>query len=448
MCIFAIEESRIYQLVNTMSLLKDVVVCKFAGCNQVFNDPRILPCGHRTCAAHIDAMTVKSNGTSSEDRKMIKCHFCEEIHKLPKSGKGFQVDSNIPLLTNMKYCNEHETAKKSFNEVTQLLDKLIKFDEEDYTIEFFEQVEADILLEKEANLQKLQAYYQELSDDVHERKVKCLHNLKANKTLLSELATIKKVLIGHENQLKKDKVDFILKTLDGDEAKWRAIQSECEAMLEKAKSLGKELCKQIVEDQMVEFMPSIRDNQIEVICGHLEASQIIDSTIIRNYTMESHLIKLCKLSGKQFKLLYRASPDGFSADDFHDKCDNQSSTLTIIKTTRGFVFGAYTAMAWDSISKHKSDPTAFIFSLTNPSKQPQFIPIKTATEAIYCCSSHGPIFGSYDICIQNNSNISDGNYSELGNSFDFKLQSPETPESFLAGSRKFKTVEVEVYKLI
>ena len=432
-------------------MFKDVVVCKFAGCNQVFNDARILPCGNRTCAAHIDAMTVKSNGTSSEDRKMIKCHFCEEIHKLPKSGKGFLVDSNIPLLINMKYCNEHETAKKSFNELTQLLDKLIKFNEEDYVIEYFEHVEADILLEREDNLQKLHTYYKDLVDDVHERKVKCLHNLKANKTLVSELAAIKTELIGHENQLKKDKVDFILKTLDGDEEKWRAIQSECGALLEKAKSLGKEPCKQIIRDQKVEFKPSTRGIQIEVICGHLEASPIIDSTIISDYTMASHLIKLCKLSDKQFKLLYRASRDGFGASAFHSKCDNQTKTLTVIKTTKGYIFGAYTAIAWDSISKHKSDPTAFIFSLTNPSNQPQLIPIKTTTaKAIYCFSSHGPVFGCFDICIQNNSNTSDGNYSELGYSFDFKLHSPETTESesFLAGSRDFKTTEVEVFKFI
>ena len=32
-----------------MSTFKDVVVCKFAGCNQVYNDARILPCGKRTC---------------------------------------------------------------------------------------------------------------------------------------------------------------------------------------------------------------------------------------------------------------------------------------------------------------------------------------------------------------------------------------------------------------
>ena len=60
-----------------MSMLKKIVVCKFAGCNQVHNDARILPCGNRTCAAHIDAMMLKNEDISAIDGKMIKCHFCD-----------------------------------------------------------------------------------------------------------------------------------------------------------------------------------------------------------------------------------------------------------------------------------------------------------------------------------------------------------------------------------
>ena len=102
-----------------MSCLKEVVVCKFAGCNQVYNDPRFLPCGNRTCAAHIDKMTVKNNDDINSDaRKMIKCHFCEDIHSLPKNGKGFPVDKNIPMLLNIKYSKEHYAAKEYFSEVT------------------------------------------------------------------------------------------------------------------------------------------------------------------------------------------------------------------------------------------------------------------------------------------------------------------------------------------
>ena len=40
--------------------------------------------------------------------------------------------------------------------------------------DYFERVEAKILLEQKANQQKLLAYYQKLVEDVHESKGKCI----------------------------------------------------------------------------------------------------------------------------------------------------------------------------------------------------------------------------------------------------------------------------------
>ena len=55
-----------------------------------------------------------------------------------------------------------------------------------------------------------------------------------------------------------------------------------------------------------------------------------------------NLLQLCSFDIKsEWKQLYRATRDGFSADDFHTKCDGQSNTLSVIRTTLGFVFGGY-----------------------------------------------------------------------------------------------------------
>ena len=175
----------------------------------------LLPCGNRTCAVHIEAMIVK-NEEINEDRNMIKCHFCEKIHRFPEDDEtGFPVDRNIPLLLNMKHCREHESAKKSFSVFSQLLDNLIKLDKEDYVIDYFGRVEADILLEQEINQKKLTTFYKSQLHQVHAQKVKCLQNLTTNKALERKLNEIKLALIEHENKLKKEKLDFTLKTLDG-----------------------------------------------------------------------------------------------------------------------------------------------------------------------------------------------------------------------------------------
>ena len=71
------------------------------------------------------------------------------------------------------------------------------------------------------------------------------------------------------------------------------------------------------------------------------ASVTLDSTIVNTDKMKSDLVELCKLSDKEFKLLYRASRDGFEAARFHAKCDNQPRTLTIITTSKGNICGGY-----------------------------------------------------------------------------------------------------------
>ena len=120
------------------------------------------------------------------------------------------------------------------------------FDSERYVIDYFVEVEAGILQEKEVNLQKLLDHYRDLVDDVHQRKVQCLQKLTTCTTLERELEAIKRKLAEHEDKLKREQLDFILKTLDGDEDTWKAIQSECDLMQEAVKSLEDELKKKIV----------------------------------------------------------------------------------------------------------------------------------------------------------------------------------------------------------
>lgn len=70
--------------------------------------------------------------------------------------------------------------------------------------------------------------------------------------------------------------------------------------------------------------------------------------------------------GKGLSLLYRGSMDGFSAENFHNKCDNKGKTLTVIKSDSGNVFGGYTDIPWDSPSsskKIKKNGNSFVFSL-------------------------------------------------------------------------------------
>jgi hypothetical protein len=60
------------------------------------------------------------------------------------------------------------------------------------------------------------------------------------------------------------------------------------------------------------------------------------------------------------------SENGFKASIFHEKCDNQGKTLTIVKSKSESIFGGYTDIAWTSEKKDLfENGNSFIFSIRN-----------------------------------------------------------------------------------
>ena len=175
----------------------------------------------------------------------------------------------------------------------------------------------------------------------------------------------------------------------------------------------------------------------------------------------SELLKLCEFnSNDKFKLLYRASRDGFHANKFHSKCDGHMNTLTIFKAREtSYVFGAFTLATWESFERGewKSDPNAFLFSLTNKDNEPCKMKIDAdkSEYAIYCRSRRGPSFGcsmlheGRDIYVADNADIEESS-SNLGYTYKHSKYLFGTCEakSFFAGSEKFQLSEIEVYQKV
>ena len=47
----------------------------------------------------------------------------------------------------------------------------------------------------------------------------------------------------------------------------------------------------------------------------------------------------------EWRLLFRASRDGFAASAFHSKCDNKGPTVTVVKSGAN-IFGGFTEKPW------------------------------------------------------------------------------------------------------
>ena len=96
----------------------------------------------------------------------------------------------------------------------------------------------------------------------------------------------------------------------------------------------------------------------------------------------------------RFKKIYDASIDGWKANDFHRCCDKQGWTLTIVETTKDFIFGGFTTAEWESSDSCKYSPQSFLFSVNEGRKYPL---IEGRDHAICCYRDWCATFGDLEI---------------------------------------------------
>jgi hypothetical protein len=155
------------------------------------------------------------------------------------------------------------------------------------------------------------------------------------------------------------------------------------------------------------------------------------------------------LPNAKFQLLYKATLNGFAAADFHKLCDNKGPTLTVIRSTNGYLFGGFTPLNWDSTTNtSKNHAEGFIFTLTNPHNIPptKYPRNPQNTCAIYCDASYGPTFGG-DICVATNSNQGSVSYTNFTGVHGYTDTTGKGQNTF-AGAGIFTTNEIEVFSVL
>ncbi len=205
-----------------------------------------------------------------------------------------------------------------------------------------------------------------------------------------------------------------------------------------------------------QFIPSKFKFSKELFGKLVENSQQtlswLDSSLILNEDERLSLSQMVKVSDGN--LLYRASRDGFTASEFHTKCDGKANTVTIIKKNSNYVFGGYTTAKWGANNNSWIlDSSAFLFSLRrNGTSNNHKLQIIRAEYAIYGGLGYGPLFGGgNDIRIVNRSDIHGGSFSDLGHSYQCPTgytYGNKNTKCFLAGTDNgWLTTEIEVYQL-
>ncbi|CAG8474068.1 2314_t:CDS:2 [Acaulospora morrowiae] len=175
-----------------------------------------------------------------------------------------------------------------------------------------------------------------------------------------------------------------------------------------------------------DILPDGLDDEITRYFSDPNFKPSIDILPLRKYLLESNIID-AKDAGLiaswidrqempyhfrdlpfKFKLIYRASRDGFKFENFHKNCDNRGPTLVVIKVYKsGEIVGGFNPLEWGYEMEYKSFSRinskykisdSFIFSLTNR-ETPILSRVSSKELAILCCEGKGPCFGLYDLLI-------------------------------------------------
>ena len=317
---------------------------------------------------------------------------------------------------------KYELTLENFYSLNRIFRQYLSI-EEIYSLFFQNYNESDIVIKKDDKLKKL-----EISYSIYE------FNGKKNEITFSL-------------NIIKSKFENVIMDLFGKMSKINSLQKE----VEEQKKIIQELKEKLNEKEKVE---NILTNEIDILKksnGYFynfnleeynEFKNKIDSKIIRYDELciinEGIKTKLNKKI-KNYRLLFRASNDGFQASKFHSKCDGQNYTLTFVITTLGRRFGGFTDQAWDSSSGNKGGSNGFIFSLDNK----EIYYSKNSSYNIYCGNGYGPTFGGgFDFYLCDNCNNSNSSYNNSDHSYNTYGK-----KNAVAGNYNFYVKDYEVYKI-
>jgi hypothetical protein len=435
--------------------LKEHLTCKI--CHKYFLNPVFLPCCNNICEEHVIKKTEDINSQS------FNCDICQQNHQVPES--GYSINRVLIDIMNIKlHFNETtKTASKQIDDLDSLNKEidLITKDPHDFIYSYFAKEKNKIDLKRETLMSKISDISDEMIDQIKtmETDSKLILNEKQDITEFTKFdcKTLTEKVFAWKEEIRNPKLDESRLKEIIEESSNLQQENEIRTFQAKNKLLNKKGFYFIPnkEEFKNEFFGELIINDFSITHQreNSDSSPIKFDSNILNFNHSTELIRLCEFQDKkELKLLYRASRDGFSASQFHSKCDYIPKTLTIIKVKdQPHIFGGYTEATWEDLG-YGEDPNAFIFSLVNNDNKPIKIKInKNNQKAIYCDSYFGPTFGGgHDFYISSDSNTKTSSCSYLGHTYqhpNYRFGSNEA-QSFLAGSYNFSSSEIEVFQVL
>ena len=273
---------------------------------------------------------------------------------------------------------------------------------------------------------------------------------------LEELCKINKIFLNFENN--KDLVDWIINSLNEKNSIIKFIDDNCIIKMKnpisnkefeiKLIKTEKDLISRFnvlesfIIDQNKKFI-SIEERlkKIEALIPEYnnlklkEQNNYFNESDILNKKEKELLINFLPKKPNKIELLLNSNIDGNSTKTILSKCKGKYPTLSIIRTSKGYMFGGYTEQDWKQGGSE--DKNAFVFSLTNERKYN----IKNPENATCLVENSFWCFGYSTIVITENCTNAINNYVDNG-TYDI-----EEKFELNGGEKNFIVNSFEIYDI-
>lgn len=392
--------------------IKQILNCEY--CKQRLIQPKVLPCSATLCIRCVNLI----------EHFVFTCPICNDPHIKPHD--GFPANKAIENILQIQPTEimRSQTVESFKHSLTDLLNRINQLSNINTTHlrHLFDGSKEEVQQATQLLLDRIKLFYDQFMSKINEYEHECLKISETNKQELKK--TFKEMLELH-NEWSEYLKQYQEMIDDSDKSTSKPTENIAYHVVDDETSCSTDLlsfgrhndesdCETdriVFQEPNIEMstetnnqiVPVTQDNALGFIVGQTlnllhkgfnnktnemntfnsANAHNLNSTIM-NKDQIIDLMNLCGFSTEQeWTLVYRASRDGFTAADFHSRCDPCANTLIVIKSAQNNIFGGYTEADWSGDDGYKSDDNTFLFSLINRENQPLVIKCIRQENAIY-----------------------------------------------------------------